>query len=178
MSLPSSHARNPRGENNSRRSRRCIVTAPLLSRHVRPRYCAVQRFFTRLLVVFGVTSIARWRNPLRTVLHLFSKHRVTKRIGPNPVSRCEESSTAVPVGNIGAIYVGYDHTARTGDACQVRSGPENCANEYRAMQPSWWRRKTSVVCIGVGSRLLPNAVAKARARPQRCSRLTSPMIRL
>ena len=43
-SLPSWYARNPGGENNSRRSRRCIVTAPLLSRHVRPRYCAVQRF--------------------------------------------------------------------------------------------------------------------------------------
>ena len=60
-------------------------------------------------------------------------HRVTKRIRPNPVSRCEESSIAVPVGNIGATYVGYDHTERTGDACHVRSGPESCMNEYRAM---------------------------------------------
>ena len=58
---------------------------------------------------------------------------ITQRIWPNPVSRCEESSIAVPVGNIGAIYVGYDHTERTGDACQVRSGPESCTNEYRAM---------------------------------------------
>jgi hypothetical protein len=49
-----------------------------------------------------------------------------------PVSRCEESSIALPVGNtiivtiVGAVYVGYDHTERT-DACQVRSesGPEN-----------------------------------------------------
>ena len=40
------------------------------------------------------------------------------------------------------------------------------------------RRKTSVVRIGVGSRLLPNVPAEARARPQRCGRLTSPMIRL
>ena len=42
------------------------------------------------------------------------------------------------------------------------------------------RRKTSVVCIGVGSCLLPNvpASAEARARLQRCGRLTSPMTRL
>ena len=40
------------------------------------------------------------------------------------------------------------------------------------------RRKTSVVCIGVGSCLLPNVSAEARARLQRCGRLTSPMIRL
>lgn len=40
------------------------------------------------------------------------------------------------------------------------------------------RRKTSVVCIGVGSCLLPDASVEARARLQRCGRLTSPMIRL
>jgi hypothetical protein len=40
----SSLSRNPRGKNYSRRSRRCTVTAPLLSRHVRPRHYAVQRF--------------------------------------------------------------------------------------------------------------------------------------
>jgi hypothetical protein len=38
--------------------------------------------------------------------------------------------------------------------------------------------ETSVVCIGVGSCVLPNVPAEARARLQRCSRLTSPMIRL
>ena len=38
--------------------------------------------------------------------------------------------------------------------------------------------KTSVVCIGVGSRLLTNVLAEAWVRLQRCSRLTSPMIRL
>ena len=91
--------------------------------------------FTRLLVVFGVTSIARWRNPLPIVKPSYLEDNL--RIWPNPVSRCEASPIAVPVRNIGAIYVGYDHTARTGDACQVRSGPENCTNEYRAMQPSW-----------------------------------------
>jgi hypothetical protein len=40
------------------------------------------------------------------------------------------------------------------------------------------RRKTSVVCIGVGSRLLTNVLAEAWVRLQRCSRLTSPMTRL
>jgi hypothetical protein len=38
--------------------------------------------------------------------------------------------------------------------------------------------ETSVVCIGVGSCVLPNVPAETRARLQRCSRLTSPMIRL
>ena len=40
------------------------------------------------------------------------------------------------------------------------------------------RRESSVVCIGVGSCVLSNVPAEARARLQRCSRLTSPMIRL
>ena len=39
------------------------------------------------------------------------------------------------------------------------------------------RRKPSVVCIGVGSCVVPNIPAEARARLQRCSRLTSRMIR-
>ena len=38
--------------------------------------------------------------------------------------------------------------------------------------------ETSVVCIGVGSCVLANVPAEVRARLQRCSRLTSPMIRL
>ena len=105
--------------------------------------------------------------------------RVTSMIWPNPVSRCEESSTAVPVGNIGAIYVGYDHTERTGDACPVRSGPESCTNEDTEGDAILIVRcKTSVVCIGVGSRLLTNVLAEAWVRLQRCSRLTSPMTRL
>ena len=40
------------------------------------------------------------------------------------------------------------------------------------------RRKTSVVCIRVVPCVLSNVPAEARARLQRCSRLTSPMIRL
>ena len=38
--------------------------------------------------------------------------------------------------------------------------------------------RTSVVCIEVGSCVVSNVPAEARARLQRCSRLTSPMIRL
>ena len=128
---PSSLSPNPRGKNYSRRSRRCIVTAPLLSRHVRPRYCAVQRFL-RAFSLFLVQPASQDGEPPFGLCH-----QVTSRIRPNPVSRCDASSIAVPVGNIGAMYAGYDHTERTGDACQVGSGPENCKNEYRAMQPSW-----------------------------------------
>ena len=51
------------------------------------------------------------------------------------MSRCEESSIAVPVGNIGAIYVGYDHTERTGDACPVRSGPESWQSALSSVRP-------------------------------------------
>ena len=38
--------------------------------------------------------------------------------------------------------------------------------------------RTSVVCIEVGSCVVSNVPAEARARLQRCSRLTSPIIRL
>ena len=53
----------------------------------------------------------------------------------------------------------------------VRRVSTGRCNPHRATQ-------TSLVCIGIASPLLRNVPAEARARPQRCSRLTSPMIRL
>ena len=42
----------------------------------------------------------------------------------------------MPVGHIDPLCVGHDHTDRTGGPCEVRSGPENCKNEGRPMEPS------------------------------------------
>ncbi len=58
-------ARNPRGENNSHRSRRCRVDCPFAvpSRTAEIPRSPATRIFTRILVVFGVGSISRWPNP-------------------------------------------------------------------------------------------------------------------
>ena len=65
-SLPSAYARNKRGENNSRRSRRCRVTAPFADPSRTAEILRSPVIFTRLLVVFGVASISRWPNPPAT----------------------------------------------------------------------------------------------------------------
>ena len=103
-----------------------------------------------------------------------------------PAHRRPVRSIGRPPRSSGSSNFGSALTSRPGPmglprkprAVTVQSGHGRCCGVRYVPAHRRPVQKTSVVRIGVGSRLLPNVPAEARARPQRCIRLTSPMIRL